>query len=120
MKYGETRSGPRSRSTLVLLDDPEQPADRGPEEHADPAGLVSAVERRVVDRLRRGAEREQRRSGRARRASFGPTTDAGSKPLTSAAIRTGNPLVSNVAMKSIPLRPATRRSHVERGRCRAG
>jgi len=50
----------------------------------------------------------------SRRASFGPTIAAGSKPFTSAAIRTGNALVSNVLMKSMPLRPATAASQVDR------
>ena len=50
----------------------------------------------------------------SRRASFGPTIAAGSKSFTSAATRTGNSLVSNVRMKSMPLRPATAPSHVDR------
>ena len=47
------------------------------------------------------------------RASFGGTTPAGSKSLTSAATRTGNPLASNERIQSMPLRPATAASQVD-------
>ena len=43
--------------------------------------------------------------------SFGGATVAGSNPLTSPAIRTGYPLVSNPWMKSIPLSPASAERH---------
>ena len=49
----------------------------------------------------------------SRRASFGGTTRASSKSLTSAAMRTGKPLASKARMKSMPLRPATADSHVD-------
>ena len=39
---------------------------------------------------------------------------AGSKSLTSAAMRTGYSLASNALMKSMPLRPATAASQVDR------
>src|SRR5204862_3094427 len=42
-----------------------------------------------------------------RRSSFGGASPAGSKSLTSAAIRTGRPSASNARMKSMPLSPAT-------------
>ena len=55
-----------------------------------------------------------------RRASFGGATDVGSKPFTSAAIRTGNSLGSKAWMKSTPLSPgdrgAPRRRRVEADR----
>ncbi len=47
------------------------------------------------------------------RASLAETTVVGSNPLTSAAIRTGNPSVSNAPMKSTPLRPLRAASHEE-------
>ena len=50
----------------------------------------------------------------SRRASFGPTTAAASKPFTSDAIRTGNPVASNDSMNPTPLRPATAPSQVVR------
>ena len=59
MKVGATRSGPRSRRTSDLLDDPDDPADRGAEEDPDAVRRVGAVEPRVGDRLARGAEREE-------------------------------------------------------------
>ena len=49
----------------------------------------------------------------SRRASFGETISGGSKPLTSAATRTGNSLASKDWMKSIPLSPASAALHVE-------
>ena len=48
-----------------------------------------------------------------RRPSFGGATEAGSKPFTSPAIRTGNSLASKAWMKSMPLSPATAARHVE-------
>jgi hypothetical protein len=45
---------------------------------------------------------------------LGATSPPGSKPFTSAAIRTGKPLASNVSMKRTPLLPATAASQVER------
>ncbi len=48
-----------------------------------------------------------------RRASFGGATVAGSKPLTSPAILTGNSLASKVSMKPIPLSPATAARQVD-------
>ena len=72
---------------LGLLHDPEEAADRGAEEDADPAGLVHALERRVRDRL--AAAASARRTFRSSfRASLCEATVLGSKPLTSAAIRT--------------------------------
>ena len=58
MKYGETRSGPRSLEDVALLHDPEEAADRGAEDDAD-ARRVEAVQARVVLRLDRRGEREQ-------------------------------------------------------------
>src|SRR3989442_8088192 len=48
------------------------------------------------------------------RTSFGEAAVAGSKPFTSAAMRTGKALASKDLMKSMPLRPATAASQVER------
>ena len=97
----------------MLLHDPEEAADRTAEDHADPLGLVDAVEPGVADGLGGGssASRTYRSSFRT---SFGEATLLGSKSLTSAATRTGKPLGSNARMKSIPLRPATAASQVER------
>src|SRR5712692_974464 len=48
------------------------------------------------------------------RTSFGEAAVAGSKPFTSAAMRTGKALASKDLMKSMPLRPATAAFQVER------
>ena len=47
------------------------------------------------------------------RASFADATAVGSKPLTSPAIRTGRPSVSNASIQSTPLSPASAARHVE-------
>src|SRR6266508_6296351 len=49
----------------------------------------------------------------SRRAAFVETSPLGSKSLTSAATRTGNPLASKERMKSIPLSPAIAARQVE-------
>ena len=67
-----------------------------------------------VRRAPRGPRR--RRTARCARASAPPsaeTTWLGSKPFTSAAIRTGSPSVSNVEIQSIPLSPASAARQVD-------
>ncbi len=48
-----------------------------------------------------------------RRASLTPSTAAGSKPLTSAAMRVGSSDASNWVIAATPLVPARHASHVE-------
>ena len=58
MKYGETRVGPPLVHDRALLHDPDEAADRRPEDDAD-ARRVEAVQPRVLLRLDGGGEREQ-------------------------------------------------------------
>ena len=101
-----------------LLHDPEQPADRGAEHDPD-ARRVEAV-RAPRPRPPPCAEASASRTFRSSlRASLAETTVVGSKPLTSAAIRTGKPSVSNAPMKSTPLRPRARRPTMRTRRSRS-
>ena len=113
MKYGETRSEPRSSRMLCCSTIPNRPPIAVPNSTPTRAGSYApASDASSAASVAAATPITTFRS--SRRASFGPTTEAGSNPRTSAAIRTGNPLVSNVEMKSIPLRPATADSQVER------
>jgi hypothetical protein len=113
MKYGDTRSGPRSAKvrccSVIPIRPPialpnSTPTRAGSYAPSSPACSAASVAAATPSTTKRSS----------RRASFGPTTSAGSNPRTSAAIRTGNPVVSKLLMKSIPLRPATAASQVER------
>ena len=85
MKFGETRSGPRSRSTSRLLHDPDEAADRGAEDDPDAVGVVRPSSAGVGRPPPRRAEREQHVA--VELAHLLRRGDpAGSKSLTSAAI----------------------------------
>ena len=109
MKYGEMRSGPRSRSVSACSTIPISAADRRAEDDPDArAGRSrSGRSRRAPPWPRRARARRCGRAGAAPSASASP---AGSKSLTSAATRTGSPSASKARIQSTPLSPATRRA----------
>ena len=112
MKYGETRSEPRSSRMLCCSTIPNSPPIAVPNSTPTRAGSYApSSDASSAASVAAATAMTTLRS--SRRASFGPTTAAGSNPRTSAAMRTGKSPVSNVEMKSIPLRPATADSHVD-------
>ena len=92
---------------LGLLGDADQAADRRPEQDTDAVrrGTTPSTPASVQASCAAPSAISTHRS--IRRASFGGATVAGSKPFTSAAIRTGKSLASNAPIVSTPLRPAT-------------
>ena len=110
-KNGETRSGPRSRSTSDCSSDPTDPPIAEP--RTIPILVGSNPFRPASPTASLAAATAKRTFRSSLRASFGGTTPAGSKSLTSAATRTGNSLASNERIQSMPLRPSTAARHVE-------
>ncbi len=111
MKKGETRSGPRSRSTLLCSTIPGSPPIAEPTTIPTRAGSRPLTAASFQASCAAPKASSTLRS--IRRASFGGATAAGSKPFTSPAIRTGNSLASKASMKSTPLSPATAARHVD-------
>ena len=113
MKNGETRSCRARARTSCCSTIAEDAADRRADEDPDARGGRRPVHARVVPCLARRGDGEQDvpldppRLLRRRRRS------PGSKPLTSAAMRTGKSLASNASIQSTPLRPATAASQVD-------
>ena len=103
---------PRSRRTSACATIPMMPPI------AEPKRIPARVGFDALDARVRPAPPARRRPPAARcaRAGAPPSADdrSGSKPFTSAAIRTGNPVGSNARIQSTPLRPATAASHVTR------
>ncbi len=113
MKYGETRSAPRSTSVVCCAAIPLTPPIARSEQDAHTGGVVGAVQRRVGRGLHGGRDSEEHvavEPARVLRAENRRLVEA----RTSAATRTGNPDASKARMKPIPLCPATAASHVER------
>ncbi len=113
MKHGETRVVPALAKHVVLLDDADDAADRRADEDAG-AGGVDARRRPRRAHASRAAASASRTLRSSRRASFGPTTDSGSKPLHLG----GDPdrevaRVERTRSSPTPLRPATAASHVD-------
>ena len=113
MKFGETRSAPRSRRMSCCSAMPEMPPIAVPNRMPTRSGsyTLSSPASATASVAAASASRTFRSS---LRTSLIDATVVGSKSLTSAAIRTGKALASNERMKSIPLRPATAASHVAR------
>src|SRR5580765_7718430 len=110
-KFGETRSGPRSRSVSACSRIPGTPPIAEPK--MIPTRDGSNPFRPASSRASRPAATPSRTFRSSFRASFGETTCVGSNPFTSAATRTGRPSVSKAEIQSIPLSPACAARHVE-------
>src|SRR6476619_7772579 len=110
-KFGDTRSGPRSRSVVCCSRMPGTPPIAEPK--MIPSRDGSNPFRPASSRASRPAATPCRTFRSSFRASFGETTCVGSNPFTSAATRTGRPSVSNAEIQSIPLSPACAARHVE-------
>ena len=112
-KFGDTRSGPRSRQDLLLLEDPADAADRGAED--DPhAHRVEAVQPGVAHRLAGCAQREQDVALELSHLLGRGDLRSASKSLTSAAMRTGQPRSRRTSLiQSMPLSPATAARQVD-------
>ena len=92
---------------------------------AEPSTIPTRVgsnpsRRRVGDRFPRCGDARAARCARAAAPLSAAATDVPSKSLTSAATRTGKSLASNERIQSIPLRPATAASQVERASLPSG
>src|SRR6188472_4102733 len=111
MKYGETRSAPRCSSTSLCCMIPRKPPIAEP--RTTPTRDGSKPFRFASYFASTAAASASRTLRSRRRASFVETSPSGSKPFTSAAMRTGNSLASNDLMKSMPLSPATAARHVD-------
>ena len=105
MKYGEIRSGPRSRSVFAWSTIPIRPPIAEPK--TIPTRIGSKPFRPESASASFAAPSASRTLRSKRRSSLGPARPVGSKSLTSAAIRTGRPSASNARIQSIPLCPAT-------------
>src|SRR3954453_8066608 len=104
-KFGETRSGPRSRRICSCSRIPLTPPIAVPNTTPTRAGSKPF---RLASSLPSGAAASARRTFRSSfRTSFADATWVASKSLTSAATRTGSPSTSNERIQSMPLRPAT-------------
>ena len=97
------RSGPRSRSTSACSMIPSSPPIAEPNTIPTRVGSKPFSPASATASLAEATANCTFRS--SLRASLAEMTVVGSKPLTSAAIRTGKPSVSNAPMKSTPLRP---------------
>src|SRR6478672_13146896 len=105
MKYGEMRSGPRSRSVSACSTIPIRPPIAEPKTIPTRCGSKPLRPESASASLAAPSASTTLRS--SRRSSFGCASPAGSKSLTSAATRTGNPSASKARIQSIPLSPAT-------------
>ena len=105
MKYGEMRSGPRSRSVSACSTIPISPPIAEPKTIPTRCGSKPFRPESASASFAAPSASTTLRS--SRRSSFGCASPAGSKSLTSAAMRTGSPSASKARMKSIPLSPAT-------------
>ena len=112
MKYGEIRSGPRSRRVSACCTIPFRPPIAEPNTIPTRIGSKPFRPASAIASLAAPSASTTLRS--SRRRSFGPARPVGSKSLTSAAIRTGSPSGSNARIQSIPLSPATAAFQVER------
>ncbi len=112
MKYGEIRSGPRSRNVFAWSTIPIRPPIAEP--NTIPTRIGSKPFRPESASASFAAPSASRTLRSNRRSSFGPARPVGSKSLTSAAIRTGKPSASKARIQSIPLSPATAAFQVER------
>src|SRR5215212_10636023 len=110
MKYGETRSGPRSRRVSACSTIPISPPIAEPKTIPTRCGSRPFSPESAIASFAAPSARTTLRS--SRRSSFGGASPAGSKPLTSAATRTGNPSASKARIQSMPLSPATAARHV--------
>src|SRR3954471_9946580 len=104
-KFGETRSGPRSRSVSACSRRPDTPPIAEPK--TIPTRVGSKPFRPASARASRPAATPSSTFRSSLRASLADTTCAGSNPFTSPAIRTGSPSVSKVEIQPIPLSPAS-------------
>src|SRR4029077_5900468 len=105
MKYGEMRSGPRSRSVSACSTIPIKPPIAEPKTIPTRCGSKPFRPESVSASLAAPSASTTLRS--SRRSSLGCASPAGSKSLTSAATRTGSPSASNARIQSTPLSPAT-------------
>ena len=110
-KFGETRLGPRSRSVSACSRIPGTPPIAEPKMMPTRAGSNPFRPASVSASRPAATPRSTFRS--SLRTSFGEATWVGSKSLTSAATRTGSPVVSKDRIQSIPLSPATAARQVE-------
>ena len=110
MKYGETRSGPRSRRVSACSTIPIRPPMAEPK--TIPTRCGSKPFRPASATASFAAPSASTTFRSSRRRSFGPASPVGSNSFTSAATRTGRPSVSKVRIQSMPLSPATAARHV--------
>ena len=109
-KKGDMRLQPRSRrtsccSSVWLIPPTQQPTTTPTRSGLKPLMPASPIASRAAATAKRTARSTWR-------AFFGAITSAGSKSLTSPAMRTGNSSGSNARIVSTPLFPATSDSHV--------
>src|SRR5206468_2738026 len=110
-KFGDTRSGPRSRSVSACSRIPGTPPIAEPK--TTPTRVGSKPLRPASPSASRPAATPSSTFRSSLRASLADTTAVGSKSLTSPAIRTGRPSVSKVEIQPIPLSPASAARQVE-------
>ena len=111
MKNGETRSGPRSAKTICCsaivaippIADPTRIPARARSTSSSPASSHASCAAATASRTFRSM----------RRASLAGIKSPISKPVTSAAIRTGYSDASKASIQPTPLRPETAASHVD-------
>ena len=104
-KFGETRAGPRSRRISSCSRIPFTPPMAVPK--TIPTLVGSKPFRPASAIASRAAPRASSTFRSSLRTSFGEATRVASKSFTSAATRTGRPVVSNERIQSMPLSPAT-------------